>query len=132
VLDELIEKHGMDWQTVYEEYGRLRKPNTDAIADMAEENFYEMRDATADPVFQRKRELETRLEQTFPDYFSKYSMVTFREDLPYAIAKERGNAQDRLLMDICKGSRNVSELDLSAVMAKVRQITSPTATNIKA
>jgi kynurenine 3-monooxygenase len=132
VLDELIEKHGMDWQTVYEEYGRLRKPNTDAIADMAEENFYEMRDATADPIFQRKRELETRLEQTFPDYFSKYSMVTFREDLPYAIAKERGNAQDRLLMDICKSSGNVSELDLSAVISKVRQLTSPTATNIKA
>ena len=47
----LIEKHGTDWETVYEEYGQLRKVNTDAIADMAEENFYEMRDAVADPVF---------------------------------------------------------------------------------
>jgi hypothetical protein len=57
-----------------EEYGELRKKNTDAIQDMAEENFYEMRDATADPVFQRKRELETMLEQAYPDYFSKYSI----------------------------------------------------------
>ena len=53
VLDQLIEKHCTDWELVYEEYGGLRKVNTDAIADMAEENFYEMRDATADPVFQR-------------------------------------------------------------------------------
>src|SRR5688572_29458765 len=101
VLDSLIAEIGSDWKPVYEEYCRLRKVNTDAIADMAEENFYEMRDATADPVFQRKRELETKLEQEYPDYFSKYSMVTFREDLPYAVAKAKGNAQDRLLMDIC-------------------------------
>lgn len=122
VLDSLIETHGADWQVVYEEYGRLRKINTDAIADMAEENFYEMRDATADPVFQRKRELETKLEQTYPDYFSKYSMVTFREDLPYSIAKERGNAQDRLLMEICGGVDAVSELDIDMVIDRLRNL----------
>jgi kynurenine 3-monooxygenase len=129
VLDQLIEKHGPAWETVFEEYGRLRKPNTDAIADMAEENFYEMRDAVADSVFLRKREIETRLEQNFPDYFSKYSMVTFREDLPYAVAREKGNAQDRLLMEICAGVEIVSELDLSEVMAKIRKLSSPKATN---
>jgi kynurenine 3-monooxygenase len=112
VLDQLIGEHGTDWETVYEEYGRLRKPNTDAIADMAQENFYEMRDAVADPVFVRKRELETRLEQTYPDYFSKYSMVTFREDLPYTVAKEKGNAQDRYLMQICAVNEDVSSIDL--------------------
>lgn len=122
VLDSLIGKHGPDWGTVFEEYGELRKVNTDAIADMAEENFYEMRDAVADPVFQRKRELETKLEQTFPDYFSKYSMVTFREDLPYSIAKERGNAQDRLLMEICAGVENVAELNLNTVFDRVKDL----------
>ena len=145
VLDQLIEKHqssppflggvdtvsadgvveqsdgSIDWELVYAEYGQLRKINTDAIADMAEENFYEMRDATADPVFQRKRELETLLEQTYPDYFSKYSMVTFREDLPYSVAKEKGNAQDRLLMEICTGIENVNVIDLDSVMKKVRE-----------
>jgi len=122
VLDTLIEKHGPKWSAVYEEYGELRKVNTDAIQDMAEENFYEMRDATADPVFQRKRELETRLEQTYPDYFSKYSMVTFREDLPYAAAKERGNAQDRLLMEICSVVKNVNEIDLNSVIRNIRTL----------
>ena len=114
--------NGIDWQSIYERYGQLRKINTDAIADMAEENFYEMRDATADPVFQRKRELETKLEQTFPNYFSKYSMVTFREDLPYSVAKEKGNAQDKLLMEICAGVQNVADLDLSEVKARIEQL----------
>jgi len=122
VLDQLIEKHGTDWEAVYTAYGQLRKVNTDAIADMAEENFYEMRDATADPVFQRKRELETKLEQTYPDYFSKYSMVTFREDLPYSTAKKIGNAQDRLLMEICSGVPSVNEIDLDSVIGQVRHL----------
>lgn len=122
VLDSLIEKHGPNWDRVYDEYGKLRKINTDAIADMAEENFYEMRDATADPVFQRKRALETRLEQTYPDYFSKYSMVTFREDLPYSVAKERGNAQDALLMKICAETPDSSDIELSDVIEKIRAI----------
>ena len=89
---------------------------------MAEENFYEMRDAVADPVFQRKRELETKLEQTFPDYFSKYSMVTFREDLPYSVARQKGNAQDKLLMEICANVENINEIDLNAVMEMVKNI----------
>jgi kynurenine 3-monooxygenase len=84
-----------------------------------------MRDATADPVFQRKRELETKLEQTFPDYFSKYSMVTFREDVPYTVAKERGNEQDRLLMNICNSVESVDELDLQQVMNEVAALASP-------
>jgi kynurenine 3-monooxygenase len=122
VLDQLIERHGMDWNTVFEKYQKARKVNTDAIADMAVENFYEMRDATADPVFQRKRELETKLEQTYPDYFSKYSMVTFREDLPYSVAREKGNAQDKLLMELCAGVESVGELNLDEVMRSISKI----------
>ncbi len=122
VLDSLIEKHGTNWEKVFDEYSEQRKPNADAICDLAEENFYEMRDAVADPIFQRKRELETKLEHEFPDYFSKYSMVTFREDLPYAVAKEKGNAQDKLLMEICAKVENVSEIDLKEVLDKVKSI----------
>ena len=126
VLDSLLSEPGavatgskIDWESVYEMYGQLRKVNTDAIADMAEENFYEMRDRVADPVFQRKRELETKLEQTYPDYFSKYSMVTFREDLPYSVAKEKGNAQDHTLMEICEHVGNVDDLDLERIYRQI-------------
>ncbi|MEQ1643014.1 MAG: NAD(P)/FAD-dependent oxidoreductase [Pyrinomonadaceae bacterium] len=129
VLDSLLSEPGtiatgsiVDWKAIYENYSELRKVNTDAIADMAEENFYEMRDAVADPVFVRKRELETKLEQTFPDYFSKYSMVTFREDLPYSVAKAKGNAQDALLMKLCADVENASELNLDDVLATVKNL----------
>lgn len=122
ILNQLIETHGTNWKTIFDEFTNLRKPNADAIADMAEENFYEMRDAVADPVFQRKRELETLLEQTFPDYFSKYSMVTFREDLPYLTAKQKGNAQDKLLMEICAKVDDVREIDLNEVLEKVKKL----------
>ncbi len=122
ILNQLIEQHGTNWEMVFNEYGALRKENTDAIADMAEENFYEMRDAVADVTFQKKRELETRLEQTFPDYFSKYSMVTFRQDLPYSIAKQKGNAQDKLLMEICAKVDDASKIDVYEVMEKVQEI----------
>ena len=120
VLNSLIEQHGTNWEMVFAEYGNLRKENTDAIAQMAEENFYEMRDAVADPIFVRKRELETKLEQTFPDYFSKYSMVTFREDLPYSTARQKGNAQDKLLMGICAELNDVSKINLDEVMKKIK------------
>jgi kynurenine 3-monooxygenase len=70
----------------------------------------------------RKRELETKLEQTFPDYFSKYSMVTFREDLPYSVAKQKGNAQDKLLMEICAKIDDVSAIDLNEVLEKIKTV----------
>jgi kynurenine 3-monooxygenase len=122
VLNGIIEQHGADWKTVFDEFTSVRKENADAIAQMAEENFFEMRDAVADPVFVRKRELETKLEQTYTDYFSKYSMVTFREDLPYSVAKQKGNAQDKLLMEICAEIENTSEIDLADVMEKVKNL----------
>ncbi len=122
ILNQLLEQFSGDWAKIFDEFTQIRKPNTDAIAEMAEENFYEMRDSVADSVFVRKRELETKLEQAFPDYFSKYSMVTFREDLPYAVAKEKGNAQDKLLMEICACVENVDEINLNEVLEKVNSL----------
>jgi kynurenine 3-monooxygenase len=122
LLDKLAADSGGDWSAIFSQYESLRKKDTDAIQDMAAENFYEMRDATADPVFQRKRELETKLEHTYPDYFSKYSMVTFREDLPYSVAKQKGGAQDRLLMEMCAAVQTIDELDADEVMARIREL----------
>lgn len=122
VLNDLIGLHGTDWRTIFDEFVKERKENTDAIAQMAEENFYEMRDAVADPIFQKKRELETKLEQTFPDYFSKYSMVTFREDLPYKIAEQKGNAQDKLLMEICAANEDLQSINLDKLLEKIHQL----------
>ncbi len=119
ILNELIERCGTNWELIFDEFTNTRKPDTDAIAEMAEENFFEMRDAVADPVFQRKRMLEMHLEQTFPDYFSKYSMVTFREDLPYSTAKQKGNAQDKLLMNLSENEETLSDLYLTFVKSRI-------------
>jgi kynurenine 3-monooxygenase len=119
VLDALVEKNGRDWEKVFTEYNKLRKINTDAIADLAVENFYEMRDAVADPIFIRKRELETKLERDYPEYFSKYSLVTFRADITYSEAKRRGNAQNEILMKLCAGIESVDELNTDEVFKLV-------------
>lgn len=66
VFDKLLDEK-MDWQTICKTFSEIRKPNSDAIADLAEDNFIEMRDKVADPVFQRKRKLEMQLENNFPN-----------------------------------------------------------------
>lgn len=119
VFDDLLEQHGDNWKKVFEQFEQSRKENTDAIAGLAVDNFYEMRDAAGDPVFQRKRKLETMLEQNYPQYFSKYSLVTFCEDVPYKQAMEQGRKQDAILMQICKEQEDVTALDLNAVLEKL-------------
>jgi kynurenine 3-monooxygenase len=115
VFDELLDKHGNNYNELFAEFQELRKPNADSIADLAIDNFYEMRDHTGNPIFQRKRTLETKLEQQFQDYFSKYSLVTFREDIPYQKAKEQGRRQDDILMEICAEHENLEDLNLTEV-----------------
>lgn len=121
VFDQLLEKHGDNWAAMLPEFEQLRKENADAIADLAVDNFYEMRDATADPVFQRKRKLETLLEQRYPEYFSKYSLVTFREDVSYKQAMIQGRKQDDALMRICAGTDDIATLDPAAVLKTVQE-----------
>jgi kynurenine 3-monooxygenase len=122
ILDQLFEQIGEDWPSILRRYQVERKVDTDAIADLARDNFYEMRDATADPVFLRKRKLELILEHTFEDYFSKYSMVTFREDMPYHQAMARGRMQDEILMDIAHQYEDISKVDIKYVKSRIDHI----------
>ncbi len=99
VLDQYIEKYKGDWAKIFYEYEKERKKDADAIGDLAVENFYEMRDHVANPIFKKKRQIEMELETNHP-YYSKYSMVTFKEDMPYSEAKKIGNAQDKALLNL--------------------------------
>jgi kynurenine 3-monooxygenase len=101
VFDEVLEQHGDNWEKVFRIFQDERYHNTNAIADLAIDNFYEMRDHVDDVNFIRKRQIEMQLEQQFPDYYSKYSLVTFQPDLPYEQAMKQGRAQDKLLLDLC-------------------------------
>ncbi len=121
-FNECLERHGANWQNVFEEFERLRKPNTDAIADLALENFIEMRDRVADPKFLLKKKVEQALEQRFPEIFvPKYSLVTFRR-VPYLYALERGKVQDGILGELCREIERVEELNWEQAEAVVKQI----------
>jgi len=110
-LNEYIEKFGDDWNRVFEYYQLNRKPNSDAIAHLALENFVEMRDLVAKPRFQVKKKIEIELQKRFPGKFvPKYSMVTFHR-VPYSVALERGIAQEGILNDLSANVRNIEEVD---------------------
>ena len=122
-LDVCVEKYGNEgWARVFEEYQTLRKQNSDAIATLAIENFYEMRDGVAEPAFLRKRQLERILENKYEDYHSKYSLVTFNPEIPYAEAHARGNRQNEFLLEICRKIESVDELDVDQVYAELKQV----------
>jgi kynurenine 3-monooxygenase len=111
VLLELIEVHAPDWERVFSDFELARKANTDAIADMAVENFIEMRDRVGDPRFLLRKKVELALEAKYPQIFvPKYSMVTFHR-IPYATAKRRADIQEKMLSQLCGGLRRVEDLD---------------------
>lgn len=121
LFDETLKKNTGNWAKTFTEFQDLRKENTDAIADLAIDNFYEMQDKVADEIFIKKRKLEMQLEQTFTDYYSKYSLVTFQENLPYSEAMRRGRRQDELLLEICQKS-NFEEIPLDEIYNQLKQI----------
>ncbi|MBA3986648.1 MAG: FAD-dependent monooxygenase [Flavobacteriales bacterium] len=101
VFDEIIDQYEGNWHKVFTEYEKVRKKDTDAIADLAVDNFHEMKEHTASAIFQEKRKLETTFEKEFPlEYYSKYSLVTFKEDIPYSEAMRQGRAQDKAIINL--------------------------------
>ncbi|MDZ4713558.1 MAG: NAD(P)/FAD-dependent oxidoreductase [bacterium] len=110
-LNECIEKYGEDWEKVFREYQQLRKENADAIADLAQENFIEMRDLVADERFLFKKKIESELFKKYPDRFiPKYSMVTFYR-IPYSVALSRGKVQEEILNELSKSKTTLEEID---------------------
>jgi kynurenine 3-monooxygenase len=97
VLDECLAKFPQDRQGAFAEYFSQRKQNADALADLALQNFVEMRDKTASKTFRAKKKLDHLLEAALPGiYLPLYTMVTFTR-IPYAQAARRAKLQDRLV-----------------------------------
>jgi kynurenine 3-monooxygenase len=91
-----------DWARDFARFAESRKPDTDAIADLAVENFVEMRDKVADPEFLRMREIEHDLQERMPGrYLTRYQLVTFTR-VPYRIALLAGEIQSRILSELSK------------------------------
>ena len=100
VLDECIDKHQGDLFAAFEEYQQLRKVNADAIADLAIQNFTEMRDSVGDADFLHYKTVEHELCELHPDLFqSQYEMVTFT-NVPYSVAQNKGAQNTKLVKHI--------------------------------
>lgn len=103
VLNGLLEKYGEDWKTVLEEFQRLRKPDADAIADLAVNNFTEMRDRVADPAFILQKKIEARLHDKYPDrWIPAYSQVTFSPHIRYSEALRNSQRQEAIMQEVMR------------------------------
>jgi kynurenine 3-monooxygenase len=99
-LEDLLDRHD-DWETLFTQFERLRRPNAAAIAQMALENYIEMRDTVLDPKFRRTKIISVMLEDRYPDRFvPRYSMVMFHPEISYEEALRRGSIQAAILDEL--------------------------------
>ena len=101
VLNSLIEKHNDNWAEILTEYQQLRKPDGDAIADLALNNFVEMRDKVADSKFLLQKKIEAAFSKKYPDkWIPAYAQVTFSPHIRYSEALVSGQKQEAIMQQI--------------------------------
>ena len=123
-FDKVLDKHDSNWEIVFKTYEASRKKDTDAIADLAIDNFHEMKGHVNNAVFREKRNLEMALEKNFPnEYSSKYSLVTFNEAIGYREAMLRGRAQDKAILNMLSDNELDLKDDLKTILEKVKTAT---------
>jgi kynurenine 3-monooxygenase len=113
-LDDLIGAHGYDWRAVFAAFEAARAPNVRAIAEMALENYREMRDDVRDARFELRATLSFELERRFPgQWVPRYSMVMFHPEIPYAEAQRRGSLQSRILHELTARANSLADVDFA-------------------
>lgn len=112
LLNQALKTHGnQNMEQTFKAFYTDRKPNAEAIADMALDNFIEMRDTVADPEFLLHKKVALALETRYPDQFaSRYHMVSFQR-VPYTQAQQQGVFQKELLNTLCKDIHTVEEVN---------------------
>ena len=123
-LDELIGRYKSvrpyDWPAIFAAFEAERAPNARAIAEMALENYREMRDEVRDLKFELRAALSFELERRFPGRFiPRYSMVMFHPEIPYAEAQRRGAAQAKVLQDLTAEATRLEDVDMERATALV-------------
>jgi kynurenine 3-monooxygenase len=113
------------WEMVFEDFVQRRKQNTDAIADLAVENFIEMRDKVGNPHFQLEKAVEKIIQTQFPElYMSRYRLVTFT-NVPYAFARQAGEICDDILQTLCKDIKTADQVDLKQAEKLIKSRLTP-------
>lgn len=115
-----------DWTSAFRRFEQERRPHTDAIADMAIENYLEMRDTVRDPQFHLQRALSLELERRFPGRFvPRYSMVMFHDEIPYAVAMDRGRIQNKILAQLTRNASSLAAIDYQAAQRLIDERLTP-------
>ena len=114
-LAKLIGQNENDWNTIFNAFSSTQVENGHAIADMALENYLEMRDHVNDPEYKKRRNMELKLERMFPGQFiPRYSMVSFHQ-IPYAEVYQRGEKQFKIISDVLKADPSGQSIDKAMV-----------------
>lgn len=115
VLDQLLDRHSDDWGKVMGDFYESRRPNTDAVADLALYNYEEIQSRVNDAAFRFRRQVEFELMRRYPTrYVSMHVLVMFRH-VPYKLARESLGLQNDLLPKICEGAANLDAVDWQRV-----------------
>ncbi|TGE26487.1 FAD-dependent oxidoreductase [Hymenobacter metallicola] len=121
VLDQLMEQLGTDWHAIFSQFQQQRKPDTDAIADLAVYNFQEMRDRVGDPRFLLQKKIESKIAAQYPGKWTPlYSQVTFSHT-PYAQAWQSGQQQESIMQRLMAHIHTEADYDRPEVQALVHQ-----------
>ncbi|WP_251358268.1 NAD(P)/FAD-dependent oxidoreductase [Kangiella sp. TOML190] len=121
-LNSMLNRFQDDWQQVMPAFEQARIANANAIADMALENYVEMRDSVRDPKFHLKKAIAFELEKKYPNQFiPRYSMVMFHH-IPYAMAQSRGEAQANILQQLAANIDSVDKVDWSHAQQLVLEL----------
>lgn len=104
VFDALFDEVGANWEQAFSRFSTERKPDADAILELALRNYIEMRDKTADPSFVLQKKIEARFSAKHPDlWMPLYSQVTFSH-IPYSEALAAGDRQDAIMKRVMNRS----------------------------
>jgi kynurenine 3-monooxygenase len=130
VLNECMEKYGDDWEKIFQEYQKARKPNADAIAELSYRNFIEMSSKTADESFILRKKIEKWFSEKHPEkWLPLYSRVTFSHR-PYAEALKEGNRQKAIMDEVMKLPNIKENWQNSTVENRMLQLLNKTAIKI--
>jgi len=114
-LAKLMGQNKNDWKTIFNTFSSVQVENGHAIADMAIENYLEMRDHVNDTEYKKRRNVELKLERMFPGQFiPRYSMVSFHQ-IPYAEVYQRGGKQFKIIGDVLKADPSGQSIDKAMV-----------------
>ena len=124
VLYDLWHRHH-NWPKVLTQFDQIQRPNGEAIATMAIENYREMAERVGNERFLLRKQIEHKIEAHFPQlYRSRYGMVIYTL-IPYRLAQAAGEIQEEILEELLQDTGHIEELDLARAKVLIEDKLTP-------